>query len=411
MKALIICPADRAPVAFLAQQRPLALIPFLGRSLLDLWLAELATRGASQVVILAADRPDLIRRAVQSGEAWGLSIEVVPAMNESTIEDARTRHLANARTLPPPYDAIVLDRLPPAGNPVWGSCADWLATLRALAPRAAAERVGIRELSPGIAIHVRARISPSAHLEAPCWIGPHAWIGSRTRIGPNTIIEESAYIDDGAEVANSLVGPTTYVGALTEVRDSIAWGRHLLRWTTGSHVEIVDDFLLSDLGTRIRTTRATSPIGRLAALAALFLTCPILAIAWLRRRPGQPLLQRLTCIRAPNTHLEFAGTLVHHRLATLPEPWSRWPALWNIARGEFGWIGNPPIPPAEAASFRSEFERLWLAVPTGFITLADAEGCPTPYGDDARAHASYYAVSRNWRTHMSILRRVLARIL
>lgn len=411
MKALVICPADRAAVEFLAHQRPLALIPFLGRSLLDLWLSELATRGATHVLVLAADRPDLIRKAVSRGEAWGLSIEVIPEQAESTPEQARTRHLARAQTLPPPHDVVVLDQLPPSSRGVWDSCAGWFNALLELAPRAASERVGIRELSPGISIHVRSRISPSAQLEPPCWIGANAWIGPRTRIGPNAIIEESAYIDSSAEVSNSLIGPSTYVGALTNVQGSIAYGRNLLRWNTGSYVEIVDDCLLCDLGRRVRSTRASSPLGRLAAALALLSTWPILAAAWLRHPPGAPFLERRLCVRAPDTRPRFSETTVYHHLPSLPEPWCRWPELWNILRGEFGWIGNRPVSPAQAETLQSEFERLWLAAPTGLISLADVESCPTPFGDEARAHASFYSVSRGWRTDLSILRRLLAKLL
>src|SRR5206468_11323241 len=83
------------------------------------------------------------------------------------------------------------------------------------------------------------------------------------------------------------------------------------------------------------------------------------------------------------------------------------PQLWNIARGQFTWVGNRPLSPADAAALANEFERLWLAAPIGLVSLADALGCPQAFSDEARAHASYYAVKANWRLDCSIFLRAL----
>ena len=79
MKAILICPADRSSAAFLARTCPLALVPIFGRSLLDLWLTDLANSGAHKVLILAADRPEKVRAhssfyAVQSSTSQNLHL-------------------------------------------------------------------------------------------------------------------------------------------------------------------------------------------------------------------------------------------------------------------------------------------------------------------------------------------------
>lgn len=411
MKALLICPADRQAVAFLAQHRPLALVPILGRPLLDLWLADLATRGARHVTILAADRPDQIRAAVGRGESWGLRLDVLPEKNESTPDQARARHRTGTDWLPEPWDVVVLDRLPSDPSPLWESCAAWFQIqLRQLTP-SLPQRIGMRELAPGIAIHLRARVSSSARLDPPCWIGAHAWIGPGVHLGANTIVEEAAYLDEGTEITNSLIAPYTYVGGFTEVRDSLAWGRDLLRWTTGAHTEIVDSFLLDDLTDRIGRPRRSSIFGRAAALLALVLLAPAFLLAWIRRRPGQPLLDRHHAVKAPVRNPDFANTCLHWHLTAFQGLWRRLPELWNVARGDFAWVGNRPLTPTQVASLHNEFERLWLAVPAGLFSLADVEGCSDPFGDEARAHASFYAVQRHWKTDLRILRRILPRLL
>ena len=71
MKAVVICPADRPAVAQLAEHTPLALVPLLGRSVLEYWLEALAARGAKHVTVLASDRPGAIRAALAGGTKWG----------------------------------------------------------------------------------------------------------------------------------------------------------------------------------------------------------------------------------------------------------------------------------------------------------------------------------------------------
>lgn len=413
MRALVICPADRPAVGFLARKRPLALAPILGRSLLDLWLAELASRGATQVRILAADRPDEIRRAVGRGEAWGLRVDVLPEQRESAPGDARLRQAEFLRdgALAAPHDVVTLDRLPNGDAPLWGETAQWFAALRGECESAARERVGMREPSPGVYLHAQARVSSSARLVAPCWIGARAWIGPLATVGPGSIVEATAFVDARAEIVDSFVGPATYVGSMANLRDSLAWGGGLWRHTTGSFTEITDAFLLGDLGSRAGRPGLRAWPVRLLALLALALTSPVLLVAWFRRAPNSPLFVSRRAVRTPTADAELAGSQTYHELNGVGGLWRRWPRLWTIAHGGFAWVGNPTLTPEEARTLDGEFERLWLAVPAGLVSLADAEGCPEPLGDEARAHASYFAVRHGAREKIRILARAFARAL
>jgi hypothetical protein len=401
MKATLICPADRPAAAFLARQRPLALVPILGRSLLDLWLTELANRGATRVTILAADRPDEIRRAVGRGEAWGLAVEVLPETREPSLESVRSRFSGN--------EVFLLEGIPPSGQPIWQSPPDWFLQVQQAIPSAAPQRVGYRELSPGVWIHVRSRVSPEARLESPCWVGQHAWVGSRSRIGAGSIIEDNAYIDDGADIYASWVGPGTYVGALTELRDSLAWGRGLFNVKSSSFVEITDAFLMGEIGAMARQPAAGRMTGRLLALLTLVATAPIPLVGLLRKEKGQNLFLKRQAVRAP-TSSENPLLRDYWQLAGFDGLLRRWPELWSIAKGDFAWVGNRPLSGDEARSLVDEFERLWLSVTPGMFSLADAEGCTEAFGDEARAHASFYAVQHSWKTDLQILRRVFPRL-
>ena len=415
MKALVICPADRQAVAVLARRHPLALLalwPFLGRPVLAHALTFLANAGAKEVLVLAADRPEEIRAFTGKGEAWGVKLEVIPETRELTIAEARAKYQANgmAGWLAAPYDVITLDALPqlPA-RPLWKDYASWRAAQIEWMAEGAKEKVGMRELEPGIYVGRRCRIAASAKLRPPCWVGEHAWIGPSATIGPETVLEDHVYVDQGAEVVRSVIGPQTYVGALTEVRDSLAWGRDLLKLTTGSHTEVTDHFLLGELSPSTTRGNSSGFLARLAALASLVVTSPVVLLAWARNRgSGRPLFVRRVVLRSGSRGAMPVGdTVAYHELNGARGSWRRWPQLWSIVRGDFRWVGNRPLTAEQAGQLQGEFERLWLAAPIGLFCLADSLGCPDEFNEDTRSHASFYAVDPDPRKDWRILRAAL----
>lgn len=402
--AVLICPAERPGVSALVELASLAVLPVLGKRLIEYWLERLFLRGVREVLVLVTDRPERVRAVVGDGRRWGLRVEVVPEPRELTADEARTKHGAECD------DVVVLDHLPgQPGKALFTSYATWFKGVTDGMPTAATpERVGLREVRPGVWVGLHASIASGAELRPPCWIGNLARIGRDATIGPMAVIENRAFIEVGAEVTGSLIGPETYVGRWSEVKDSLAFGETLINWRTGSRVSVPDAFQLCALGDPRADGRAAGPVGRLAALMALALTAP--AAAWLMakaRRRGLPALRRAVAVCGRGGATAPRGEVVYHELTEAEGLLRRWPQLWNVAHGEFAWVGNRPLPPAEAASLRHDFERLWLAAPTGLVSLADAEGCPDPFGDEARAHASFYAVRRDWWLDLSILARVL----
>jgi lipopolysaccharide/colanic/teichoic acid biosynthesis glycosyltransferase len=100
-------------------------------------------------------------------------------------------------------------------------------------------------------------------------------------------------------------------------------------------------------------------------------------------------------------------TLVYYQFVGVPGWLRRWPQLWSILRGDFCWIGNRPLTPREAARLSNDFERLWLTSPLGLISLADTEAGSGFFNDEARAHASYYAVRASRGLDATIFGRAL----
>lgn len=248
MNALLICPNERTGVAALAECVPLANVSILGKTLVEYWLEHLAGLGAQEVVVLAADRPDQVRAGIGDGARWGLRVIVKSDKRERTLEEARAKHQASdhASWLPAPNDVILMDYLPGLPQlPLFTSYADWFAAAQALMPRALTpDRIGVRELKPGVWVGLNAHVATGAELIAPCWIGERAWIEAGATIGPNAVLEREVFIARGAEVSHSIIGPETLVGQFTEIRNSIAWGSTLVNWQRDSCLKVPDSFLL-----------------------------------------------------------------------------------------------------------------------------------------------------------------------
>ncbi|MFA5192993.1 MAG: sugar transferase, partial [Verrucomicrobiia bacterium] len=127
---------------------------------------------------------------------------------------------------------------------------------------------------------------------------------------------------------------------------------------------------------------------------------------------GKPLLTPRLAVRAP---LMGGGrpmeTYRYYELGGFNGLWKRWPELFCITCGDIAWVGNRPLTPSQAATLKDDHEQLWLSVPPGIFSLADAMGCADSFGEDAKVHASFYAVQRSWQKDMEIIRCILKRFL
>ncbi|EEF63232.1 hypothetical protein [Pedosphaera parvula] len=270
MKALLICPAERPGVHVLAETWPISLVPLAGKNMLEYWLEHLASLKVEDVIVLAAPEAGQIKDFIYNGTRWGLNVEVIEEARELTPTAARAKYQTGPRDewLAEPNDATVMDHFPGlTHHPLFKDYAGTFSALQSWLPRAATmNRIGVREIQPGVWASVRASISPSAQLKGPCWIGENVRIGPRAMIGPMAIIEDRSLIMAESEVNNSIVGPETMVGRLTEVRNSIAWGNVLINWKMNSSVTIPDPFLLCALNRRAVKGAASGWMGQIASL-------------------------------------------------------------------------------------------------------------------------------------------------
>lgn len=406
-RTLLICPADRPGSEFFGARVPLPLLPLLGQTVLARALAHLARQGKKTLRVVATDRPAAIRHHLRGGIPWGIQADVVTDAEERDVSEALVRHGGHDVE-----EAIKLNVLPTAKEDLWASPQAMLNGLVDSMGLAARDTVSMREVGAGIYISTQAQVSPGASLQAPCWVGARAIVREGAKVGPGAIVENGAWIDTGASVSHSWVGPSTYLGSGLDLEGKFAWGTMVMDASSCVISEIIDPLLMTDLGSRLRTRPGSRWFGRIAAALMLLLTPPVFLIAWLAARVrGVETVSRRRVICTPcYINPDHAPTVVTRRFEGLGGLWSRWPELWNVACGEFGWTGNRPLTREQARDLSDDHERLWLATAPGFYSLADDERGLDSFDHWARAHAAWYATCASARDHRRLIRNGLLRL-
>jgi hypothetical protein len=142
-------------------------------------------------------------------------------------------------------------------------------------------------------------------------------------------------------------------------------------------------------------------------MAVMEMTTPLALYAIIKAAAcGESPFRQKEAVRPWQAGPSSQSTITYYELASTNRWLRRWPQLWNVARGEFAWVGNRPLSSSRAANLSDDFERCWLNAPVGLVSLTDAEGIPDSFDAQARAHASYYAAVRDWRLDLDILARV-----
>jgi hypothetical protein len=251
MKAALICPSERPAVPNLAAQGPLAALPILGDCIVNHWVEHLATLGAKEIEVFLPRGSDSVRDVVEHGGRWGVSVTFTSCGREPSPGELVSRLQSREAPgwLPAPFNVVLMNHLPARPDlPLFESYASWFAALIGWLPNAVTPtRIRIGEAGPGIWIGKRSHVEPTARLIAPCWVGDHVTVEAGSIVGPNAVIEDRCVVDEMARVSGSWVGPDTYVGKMTSVAHSLAWGPILTDWQSDSSLRVPDPFLLASL--------------------------------------------------------------------------------------------------------------------------------------------------------------------
>jgi NDP-sugar pyrophosphorylase family protein len=248
MRRCLIVPSHRQGVRLLADIVPLSSVQFLGQSLIEYWLSHLASSGTKEVLVLVESPGSHTRHVIGDGARWGLEAEVLEEPCELRPEQALLKLTGACNLDEARAGMTVVDHFPETCHPLFTSYADCFAALLNWMPRAKMpDRVGLREVQPGVWVNLPCHVSRRARLKAPCWVGKHVFVGADAIIGPGAVLEEGAFVEAQAEVSHSWVGPDTLVGRGTRLANSIAIGSRLINYQTESLAVVPDPFVLCSL--------------------------------------------------------------------------------------------------------------------------------------------------------------------
>lgn len=263
MKSILISPNQANGTSALTESTPLVTLPFLGESFISYWFEHLSTRGVTGARVVTMEEADRLDALPALGARWGLQVEICQEERDLTPEEAREKYLENGAPSPKELELIELDHLP--GLPEHKLFESYGTFFRGisfwLAHVTQSHRIGLREIEPGVWAGRRVRVSPTARFHAPCWLGDNVQVGRDAVIGPFAFLEDRVVVEESCEVLQSWVGPDTFLGSLTRVESSLAWGSLLIDWETNSHTLVPDTFLMCSLAEK-RHSHRTRPKSR-----------------------------------------------------------------------------------------------------------------------------------------------------
>lgn len=285
-----------------------------------------------------------------------------------------------------------------------------------------------QQIAPGIWVAANSVIHPNARLAPPLCIGEGCRIGYGAELGPEVVIGSSVVVDDEATVQHSTILRRTYVGKLVNVAGRIVHHSSITDITTSESTDVVDSFLLSEVGPSIvnkhRLIRATQVL--IAGIALLLLLPVLLMLSLavcifagrrvLRRVPrmgvraadlgrgvGPKRFKTLVfCTQKPDGTAHVCGRWMQRwELERLPE-------LWNVITGDLALVGVRPMSPVEVASLQEAWEQKRNEYPAGFTGLWYVHGTHSHGLEASLLEASliddaYYTATRSWQGDLGLI--------
>ncbi len=197
------------------------------------------------LVVANDDRPDHVRALVGDGSRWGLKAKFISTPREPSPEEFLSDYGGELGAEAQPEGIVVMNHFPEVPQPLFTGYEEWFAAVQAWMPRAIQpDRVGMRELQPGVWAALTAHVERGAELRAPCWLGENTYVSAGAVIGPEAVLEPGAFVEADAEISHTVIGPSTFVGRYVRLEHALALGNRIINWKTDAETEVQDPFLL-----------------------------------------------------------------------------------------------------------------------------------------------------------------------
>jgi NDP-sugar pyrophosphorylase family protein len=307
MKTVLLATGGARELWPLTELTAAALLPIADKPLLVHAVESLAMAGLTDAIVIVDASGDAVKRILGDGTKWGMGFEYVTIKSDESLHDIlrgvavqlnQDYLLINGQVLRTPIisefltHGAIMKRMPitatirgvPAGISILrqGSFAipDSRGSLIPLsngtivdfpeARLALIESVGAlhqanldvvagqfrgliltgREVTPGVKLGRHSLLPAQAIKSTPVFVGARCRIAASAELMSHTVVSSDSVIDREATLYRAVIMPSTYVGALVEVRNAIVAGNLLIHVDTGAYVQVTDSFLISRIEKR-----------------------------------------------------------------------------------------------------------------------------------------------------------------
>ncbi len=266
-----------------------------------------------------------------------------------------------------------------------------------------------RMMESGVWIGRHCRIHPSARLEAPLVVGSRCNIQHGASVGSGSVIGEQVIIDEGSSVQGSLILSHTYVGAHTEINDSIVRKNCLIQVPSLLNVYLGDDLILGDLEKNTLTSKVERLVNVVLALVLLAMASPVL------------LALSLYHLVFPSRKAFYAEERFGHfdqenlEGGLVSQPFDLYvfrsrnrllrklPGLLNVVKGELNLVGVSPLSEEELSQLPEEWQKIRSGAPLGLFHLWELERRDDLEWVEKMVMDNYYASTRSLWGDMKVL--------
>ncbi len=249
-----------------------------------------------------------------------------------------------------------------------------------------------RMIDPLVWVSRGARIHPTSLLKAPVFIGENCEIKERAEIGPDVVIESNCIVDADTKVKDSVIRRNTYVGEMLEVESSVVDGNLLLHLELHTELDLVDDFILSDLRS-VQGPRAFLHVAERGVAAILL--CLFSPLLFFMRLFGP--FRKTSFVLLPTKegkiHWKEGVKLSYGEKRSLL---SFLPSLVNVVRGELHFVGVPPKGVEEIERMPEELRELYLLSKAGIATLSDTLPKDKDNPELSAIHDAFYSMHHSF---------------
>ena len=340
MQALIFADRLGRELEPLTDRTCAALLPVLGKPVLEHTLEALGAAGLSEAVVAVSPFADPLRLALGDGSRWGIRLHYVLTRGEedpdAVVESCQSQladellalrgdvlhgaalgeflRLAAEVTGPVVYGraanvpmSLCLHRAGGRGGleplrwftepvempPTWpvvempgatlnrleSLCAYHRANLDAAAGRFPGLIVPGQRVAPGLTLGPRSRVSPRGPGQGIAFVGENCRVEASAEFYGEVVIANRVTVDRHATLRDSVVLSDAYIGERLEVQNAIIQGNRLIQVDTGAVLSMIETFLPTGRHKAMSGGVLVAPFDRLSGLLLLLLSLPLWPLA------------------------------------------------------------------------------------------------------------------------------------